>query len=184
MLFNKSLSQRLIPDDWKAANVVPIFKKGKKTQISNYRPISLTSLVCKILERIIKNEIMTHLELNDLLDGSQHGFRSKKSTVTNLLEFSHQLTELLDQDQAIDVLYLDFQKAFDKIPHKRLILKLKECFIDGPVVEWIEEWLTDRKQRVVQRGESSEWSQVSSGVPQRISSGADTFFYIYKRHTK
>jgi hypothetical protein len=86
--------------------------------------------------------------------------------MTNLLEFSHQLTELLDENHAIDVLYLDFQKAFDKIPHKRLILKLKSCSIDGLLLEWIENWLTDRKQRVVQRGDSSDWTGVSSGVPQ------------------
>ena len=110
--------------------------------------------------------MVNHLERKCLIKESQHGFRTNRSCRTNLLESSEWVTEMVDDGSPVDIMYLDFSKAFDKVPHKRLIEKLKAHGIRGEVVNWIEEWLRDRKQRVVVTGENSEWEQVESGVPQ------------------
>ena len=165
-LFNRSLQLGIVPDDWKLANVTPIFKKGSKSLPSNYRPISLTSVVCKMLETLIRDKLVNHLEENKLLRDTQHGFRNKRSCLTNLLDFLYDVFNLYDESKAVDVIYLDFQKAFDKVPHKRLLVKLKAHGIDGLVLRWIENWLCNRKQRVVINGKASNWTDVTSGVPQ------------------
>ena len=125
LLFNESLQSGLMPDEWKLANITPIFKKGSKTLPCNYRPISLTSVVCKMLETLIRDKLISHLEENNLLKNTQHGFRSKRSCLTNLLDFSYDILNQYDESKAVDIIYLDFQKAFDKVPHKSLLLKLK-----------------------------------------------------------
>ena len=165
-IFNKSLQLGILPDDWKLANVTPIFKKGSKSLPSNYRPISLTSIVCKMLETLIRDKLVNHLEENKLLRDTQHGFRNKRSCLTNLLDFFYDVFNQYDDSKAVDIIYLDFQKAFDKVPHKRLLVKLKAHGIDGMVLRWIENWLCERKQRVVINGKSSNWTSVTSGVPQ------------------
>ena len=166
MIFNKSLQEGVVPEDWRHANVTPIFKKGSKANIGNYRPVSLTSVLCKAMESILKDAIMTHLVSNQLLSDSQHGFLQGRSCLTNLLEFLNLLTRLVDEGHSVDVLYLDFSKAFDKVPHARLIDKLNAVGIGGRVLQWIRAWLSDRKQRVVLNGHASEWLPVLSGVPQ------------------
>ena len=148
------------------ANVTPIFKKGKKCDAGNYRPISLTSHVCKILESIIKDSIFNHINVNNLLNESHHGFISKRACLTNLLQFIETVTDYVDQGYPLDVIFLDFQKAFDKVPHGRLLLKVKAMGIGSLVANWIESWLSNMKQRVVINGKCSGWSEVSSGVPQ------------------
>ena len=166
IIFTRTLTSGVIPSDWKNANVTAIFKKGSKKKPENYRPVSLTSHICKCFERIIKDEIVNHLESKLLIADSQHGFRTNRSCLTNLLESSECITKLLDEGNPVDIIYLDFSKAFDKVPHKRLIEKLRAHGIKGKIVNWIEEWLTNRKQRVVVNGESSDWKDVVSGVPQ------------------
>ena len=166
IIFNKTLTSGVIPNDWKCANVTAIFKKGSKKKAENYRPVSLTSHICKCFERILTNEIVSQLESNLLIQESQHGFRSNRSCLTNLLESSEYVTRMIDEGSPVDIIYLDFSKAFDKVPHKRLIEKLKAHRIQGEIVTWIEEWLANRKQRVVVNGESSDWEEVVSGVPQ------------------
>ena len=166
LIYRESLSTGEIPEDWKKANITAIFKKGRKNNPGNYRPVSLTSHVGKIMEKIIKEEIVKHLENNNLITDSQHGFRSKKSCLTNLLEFSENIAGVLDNGDPIDVIYLDFQKAFDKVPHERLLLKLRAHGVVGKVWEWIKEWLSKRAQRVVVNGVQSDWTEVFSGVPQ------------------
>ena len=109
---------------------------------------------------------MDHLLDQQILKSSQHGFMKNKSTVTNLLEFFEKITDIVDQGEAADVIYLDFSKAFDKVPAKRLIEKMKSCGINGNVLSWIEEWLTGRYQRTVLNGKCSSWELVLSGVPQ------------------
>lgn len=146
--------------------MVPIFKGGSKTKAENYRPVSLTSIACKILEKIIKCNILNHLEQNELLLPSQHGFRAGRSCLTNLLDFLEYVTELLDRGQKVAVVYLDFCKAFDKVPHQRLLVSLQCHGLDGFLLRWIETWLVGRKQRVVLNGQQSEWAEVKSGVPQ------------------
>ena len=166
IIFNKSLSTGEIPAAWKLANVTPIYKKGKKCEPANYRPISLTSVPCKLLEGIIKKKIVEHLDINNLINNTQHGFTSNKSTTTNLIEFFNRITKDTDDGAPVDLLYLDFSKAFDKVPHRRLIAKLQAHGIEGNILKWIENWLHDRKQRTVLNGKSSTWAEVLSGVPQ------------------
>jgi len=165
-IFQESLQSGQVPKDWRLANVTALFKKGSKKEPGNYRPISLTSQIGKMFERILKDELVDFLESNALLYNSQHGFRKNKSCLTNLLEFLQEVSDGLDEGDPMDVIYLDFSKAFDKVPHKRLILKLKAVGIEGKVLRWIEAWLRDRRQRVVLNGECSEWADVTSGVPQ------------------
>ena len=114
-----------MPRQWKEANVTPIFKKGSKVVAANYRPVSLTSVVCKLMEPIIRDRFIRYLEEEDLISKAQHGFVSKKSCTTNLLETLDIVTRSLSQGLAVDVLYLDFLKAFDMVPHCRLIHKLR-----------------------------------------------------------
>ena len=165
-LFNKSLAEGAIPPDWKLANVTPIFKKGSKCAPSNYRPVSLTSSPCRIMESCMRDAITDHLTNNALIKDTQHGFMRRKSCTTNLLHFLEKLTKELDAGNPIDVVYLDFAKAFDKVPHRRLLAKLQAHGIHGHVLSWFEEWLRDRQQRTVLNGEASEWEPVASGVPQ------------------
>ena len=165
-LFTDSLNSGEIPIDWKEANVCPLFKKGSKKLASNYRPVSLTSHVSKIMERIIKYHIVSFIESNNLINDSQHGFREKKSCLTNLLEFLEVTTNFLDIGEPVDVLYLDFAKAFDKVPHQRLLYKLREIGITGKLHNWIAKWLIGRRQRVRIGNQFSDWEIVHSGVPQ------------------
>ena len=108
IIYNRCLSDSKIPNHWKMANVTPIFKKGKKCDASNYRPVSLTSHVCKIVESIIKDSIISHINVNNLLNESQHGFISKHSCLTNLLHFIETVTDYVDQGYPVDVIFLDF----------------------------------------------------------------------------
>lgn len=166
LLFNESLVTGVVPREWKQANVSVIFKKGSKKSPSNYRPISLTCQVCKVLESIIKDSIVLHLSEFKLINKSQHGFTRNRSCLTNLLEYLTSVCDSVDKGMPVDVIYLDFQKAFDKVPHKRLMLKVCAHGIQGRISCWIENWLRDREQRVVLNGCSSEWTKVLSGVPQ------------------
>ncbi len=166
IIFNKSLQEGLVPVDWKKANVTPIYKKGDRTLGQNYRPISLTSIICRIMESLLRDAIVTHLHKYNLIRNSQHGFMAHRSCLTNLMEFLEEVTKLLDEGHSVDLLYLDFARAFDKVPHARLIAKVKSLGITGHISAWIEQWLTDRRQRVVLNGSNSSWKEVTSGVPQ------------------
>jgi len=166
MIYRKSMDQGIVPAEWKTANVVPIFKKGSKSASGNYRPVSLTSVCCKILESIIKDDLMSHLLRNKLISGSQHGFMKNRSCTTNLLEFLDKLTQTIDSGKCADVVYLDFAKAFDKVPTERLLKKLHAHGVEGQVAGWIRAWLTQRSQRVVLNGKKSSWCEVLSGLPQ------------------
>ena len=127
----------------------PIYKKGTKGDPGKYRPVSLTCVLCKVMESLIRDVIVKHLSDHSLIRASQHGFMSGRSTVTNLLAYMETLTKLLDDVHAVDVLHLDFAKAFDKVPHARLMAKCRGLGLGGRLLDWIEKWLSDRKQRVI-----------------------------------
>ena len=165
-LFNLSLKYGIVPEDWRNAKVTPLFKKGSKSDVKNYRPVSLTSIPCKILETIIKENINIHLDKYNLISNSQHGFLSGKSCLSNLLEFYNVTLDWLDNKNSLDIIYLDFTKAFDKVPHLRLMSKLNSYGIGGEEHKWITQWLNKRKQRVVVNNCFSEWKLVCNGVPQ------------------
>ena len=124
-IFQQALDQSTVPDDWKIALVSPVFKKGKRSGPENYRPISLTSICCKINEHIIVSQTITHLEQHNILVDYQHGFRRRRSCESQLLITAHDLASILDDHAQVDVAVLDFANAFDKVPHQRLIDKLK-----------------------------------------------------------
>ena len=128
-------------------------------------PPPTVSVPGKMLESIVADDMMSHLEHNKLILDSQHGFRSSRSCLTNLVDFFHDMFSIYDRSRAVGILYLDFRKAFDKVPHKRLMAKVRSLGIIDEVGDWIEDWLSDRKQRVVINGTSSGWREVTSGVP-------------------
>ena len=147
------------------ANVVPIFKKGDKSSVTNYRPISLTSLTMKIFEYCIKDLVM--LKCEDLIKDNQHGFRNGKSCLTQLIPFVDKLAEALNNKSRVDVIYFDFAKAFDSVNHDLILRKLKHKFgIDGILLKVLTNYLSDRMQQVVINGSVSSPQPVISGVPQ------------------
>ena len=165
-VFNKSLHSGEVLEDWRKANVAPIFKKGKRYNAENYRPISLTCIASKIMEHIVTKHIMKHLECNNILYMLQHGFRAKRSNETQLLTFVQDLYKNLRDNSQTDVIVMDFAKAFDKVSHKKLIRKLRGYGINSSINQWIESFLHQRQRRAVCEGEISLWVSVTSGVPQ------------------
>jgi len=166
MIFEKSLKTGITPTDWKHANVAPAFKKGEKYKPVNYRPISLTCISCKLMEHIITKHIITHLETNNILYDLQHGFRQYRSCETQLISFVQELASNNNTNRQTDLIIMDFAKAFDKVPHRRLLYKLQYYGIKHETLNWVTAFLSDRTQTVVLDGESSDLAPVTSGVPQ------------------
>ena len=166
LLFNKSLESGEIPLDWKKANVKAIFKKGTRSDPGNYRPVSLTSISCKILESFIRDAIVDHMKSNKLYSQCQHGFRRHRSCITQLLEVMEDFTKLIENERNIDIIYLDFKKAFDSVPHERLLIKLESYGITGNINLWIRDFLNNRQQKVRVSNSYSEEAKVLSGIPQ------------------
>ena len=163
-MFNVCASTGKIPRPWKEANVVGLFKKGDKKDALNYRPVSLTSIVCKVYEKFIHRHILQHIE--DKLTSSQHGFLHGKSCFSNLLESVEEMLGLLESGSPVDILYMDFCKAFDSVPHVRLLTKLENMGINGKTLEVVRDFLSGRTLRVCVGGETSSIRLVLSGVPQ------------------
>ncbi|BHF81444.1 hypothetical protein SprV_0702457400 [Sparganum proliferum] len=178
MLFQASFEAGCLPADWKSARITPLHKGGSKASANNYRPISLTSICCKLMEKIIKRELMRFLEQHNLLSDAQHGFRSGRSCVTNLLNCLERWTRSVDEGNALHVVYIDFKKAFDSVPHQRLLHKLSRIGVRGNLLKWIQSFLLDRCQTVHVGGQQSTEVAVESGVPQGSVLGP-TLFIIY-----
>ena len=165
LLFRTCYNTGSIPEEWKLGHIVPIFKKGSKHEVSNYRPISLTSLVMKTLERLIKVELLKHV--HELIDDRQHGFLSKKSCTTNLVGMCDSLALSLNDNIHTDVIYFDFAKAFDSVNHDLILHKLKTKFnVDGRLLKFLKNYLKDRQQRVMVSNKLSLSKVAKSGVPQ------------------
>ena len=164
MLFTLSMSVDEVPNQWKAANVVPIHKKGDKNNVDNYRPVSLLSSISKVMERCIYNHVYPVVEPS--LCSAQHGFMKSKSCTTQLLDMYHMVGNILDASGQADIIYLDFSKAFDSVNHNLLIHKLKSFGFNGQLLSWMHSYLTNRTQRVILEGNESIWLPVLSGVPQ------------------
>ena len=155
----------------KRANVSPIFKKGT----SNYRPVNLTCILCKVQESIIRDDIIAHMNANGLISKRQFGFLSGRSTIHQLLHVMDEWTGILNAGGTIDVCYRDFMKAFDNVPHRCLIAKLHS---HGKLLDWIRSFLERRQQRVVINGQYSTWRNVTGGIPQGSVLGT-LLFVIY-----
>ena len=166
-IFQKSVDTGVLPKDWLNSNVIPIYEKGDRTNPANYRPALLTSIPCKLLEHIIQHHIMNHLDNHQVLTNNQHGFRRGRSCETQLSGLVDDLAKIFDRKSQADMVILDFSKAFDTVPHQRLLCKLSNVGINNSLLAWIKIFLTNRHQRVdLLEGESSSESSVTAGIPQ------------------
>ena len=178
MIFNLIMQYGVVPDIWKTAIVIPIYKKGPASSPKNYRPISLTCIGSKMFEKIIKFQLMTHLKENNLINKEQHGFLTKRSTTTNLLELVSDLAVNFNSRASTLVAYVDFQKAFDKVSVVKLLHKIETWGIGGKLKSCIASFLTNRSQRVKVDGYVSDSKILRSGVPQGSVLGP-VLFTIY-----
>ncbi|KAL0831107.1 hypothetical protein ABMA28_001979 [Loxostege sticticalis] len=163
-LYNKCLSEGTFPGIWKSARIVPIHKDGAKTNVVNYRPISILPILSKVFERLVHDAIYPHLH-NGILQ-EQHGFVKRRSTITNLLIYTSDLFNALDNNTQTDCIYTDFRKAFDAVDHRILLEKIAYNGIRGNLWRWFKSYISNRTQRVVIKGSESEVTNVTSGVPQ------------------
>ena len=178
LLWNSSFENGHIPEELKLQFISPIFKKGNKTDPANYRPVSITSHIIKVFERVLRNNIVDYLESGGIFPDSQHGFRRMRSCLTQLLEHVDYVYKCLNDGNEVDIIYLDYSKAFDKVDHRILLAKLKHYGITGKLFTWIECFLSNRLQAVVVDGKKSTFQEVKSGVPQGTVLGP-VFFILY-----
>ena len=150
------MNHGVLPRDWKRAFVTPIYKKGSRSHAENYRPIRLTCILCKIMEKFVREKVMTHLLENKLLTNKQYGFISGRSTTIQLLNYLDSCVKNIVDGNVVDVIYLAFAKALDTVPHRRLIGKLESYGISGNLLGWISDFPAGKKSHRV-----SKWCEVS-----------------------
>ena len=180
ILWRKSLDTGVIPDQLKISNITPIFKGGSRQIPKNYRPVALTSHLIKVFEKILRNHLVIFIERNNLMNPNQHGFRAGHSCLSQLIQHFDRITQLLEEGENADVVYLDFTKAFDKLDFDVTLEKLKNIGIKGKLHRWIKSFLTGRKQFVLVEGEKSLEVLVKSGVPQGSVVGPLLFLILLK----
>ena len=177
-LFNYSLTSGHFPDEWKKANITPIYKKDDPSDPSNYRPISLLSAVGKVLEKLVHKHVFKFCCDNAIITSFQSGFVPGDSTVNQLIDIYNTFCKALDDCKEVRAIFCDVSKAFDRVWHKGLLYKLNKAGITGPLLSWFTNYLSNRKQRVVLPGTSSNWKPINAGVPQGSILGP-LLFLIY-----
>ena len=178
LLWSESMSSGIVPSFYKTGFVSPLFKKGSRCEPSNYRPVTLTSHIVKVYERVVRKHMVHYLETNNLLTDKQHGFRSNRSCLTQMLDHFDDIYEGFTRGEDTDSIYLDYAKAFDKVDLDLLILKLKKYGFGNKLVDWIQSFLSDREQVVVLNGVHSDIAKVLSGVPQGTVLGPLLFIFF------
>ena len=157
------LNSSTIPSEWKVHKICPIHKKGSILEANNYRPISLLCIISKIMEAIVFDKVITFIETK--ISVAQFGFRKGRSCLMNLLKSFNYIFEGIDNKLYTDVIYFDFKKAFDSVPHNELLCKLWKIGITGPLWHWFKFYLTNRLHYVIYDGAKSACLPVISGVP-------------------
>ena len=165
-LINWSVESETLPYWWKRANITPIHKKGERDVVGNYRPVALTSVICKILEKILFKHIYNFLNKEQLISNYQSGFRPGDGTTYQLIDLMNDIYESFDDGRQIQAVFLDTSKAFDRVWIRGLLSKLNANGIRGKLLRWIMDYLTNREQRVTVDGSYSNWEKTEAGVPQ------------------
>ena len=153
-------------ESWKKAIIAAIYKKGKKSDPGNYRPVSLTSVISKVMESIVRDAMVEHLMKNNLFTDNQHGFVPGRDCIAQLLIWMEIWTKMIEDGVCFDAIYTDFSKAFDSVPHARLFVKMEALGIRGDILKWVKSFLSGRTQCVNVDGAFSSWKKVISGIPQ------------------